>query len=334
MARKIKETNMNLYYMNYGQAQKGNKEDKIKRQKEKEREKRIKQKKAIKENDFDLGTETVIQMTNQNKIKKEEEHKRRLAQEERKRKKRSRKIKLILKILLLLGIIIGGIAFAMISPIFNITQIQVLNNEQVSVETVISLSQLKTEENIFRFSSTKTIEKIKENAYVENVKIHRKLPNIIQIELEERVHSYSIEFLGKYTYIDKKGYILEIAENDKQKIILQGITTPEEQMVVGNRLKQEDLERLEDVIKMVNAAKEYKIDHKITSIDISDKSEYSLYLGEDKKRVYLGNNSNLSNKMLYVNAILEEEKGKPGEIFANGDLNKKFKVYFRESLNV
>ena len=38
--------------------------------------------------------------------------------------------------------------------------------------------------------------------------------------------------------------------------------------------------------------------------------------------------------MLYVNSIIEQEKGKTGDIFANGDLNHKFKIYFRESLNV
>lgn len=334
MAKKMKETNMNLYYMNYGQAQKENRKDNEKRKKEKEREKRIKQNKAIKEDDFDLGTETVIQMTNRNKIKKEEEKRRKLTQEERRRKRRIKKFKFILKIILLLGIIIGGIAFAMISPLFNVKEIQVLNNEQVSTETIVSLSELKTEENIFRFSKSKVISKIKENAYIENVKIHRNIPSTIQIEVQERIHSYSVDFLGKYAYISNQGYILEIAEDSKQKTILQGIETSEEQVAVGNRLKNEDLEKLEDVIRIMNAAKEYNLDVKVTSIDMTNKNEYSIYLEEEKKKVHLGDNTNLSNKMLYVNAIIEEEKGKVGEIFANGDLNNKFRVYFRESLNV
>lgn len=325
---------MNLYYMNYGQAQKENREEEIKRRKAKEREKRIKQNKTRKEDEFDRNTETVIELTNKNRIKKEEEQKRREIQQERKRKKRNRRVKFFFKTILLLGIIIGGITFTMISPIFNIQEVQVLNNEQVSSETIISLSELKLQENIFRFSKSKVINKIKENAYIESANIHRKIPNIIQIEVEERVHNYSIDFLGKYAYINNQGYILEIAENSKQKIILQGIQTPEEQVVVGKRLEDGDLERLEDVIKIVNAAKEYDIDSKVTSIDINNKNDYSIYLEEEGKKAYLGNNTNLSNKMLYVNAILEEEKGKKGEIFANGDLNNKFRVYFRESLNV
>lgn len=325
---------MNLYYMNHGQAVKEELEDSVKRKKAKEREKRIRQNKATQKDDFDIDTEMVIQMTNKNKVKKEEEKRRKLTQQEKKRKRRNKKIKFVLKTFLLLAIIIGGVVFAMISPIFNIKDIQVLNNEQVSSEAVISLSGLKIEENIFRFNSSKVVDKIKENAYIENVEIHRKIPNIVQIEVEERIHSYSVDFLGKYAYINSQGYILEIAEDSKEKPIILGITTLEEQVVVGNRLNDDDLGRLEDVIKIMNTAKEYNLDTKVTNIDISDKNEYSIYLEEEGKKVYLGDNSNLSNKMLYVNAIIKEEKGKAGEIFANGDLNNKFKVYFRESLSV
>lgn len=334
MAKKKKEANMNLYYLNQGQASHKMDDDKIKRKKAKEREKRVKENKAQKESNFDLETETVIQMTNKNKMKKEEERKRKLTKEEKRRKKRNKKIKFVIKTFLLLAIIIGGITFAMISPIFNIKDLQVSNNQQVSTDTIISLSELRTEENIFRFNSKKIANKIEENPYIKSARIHRKFPNTIQIVVEEREQAYSADFLGKYAYLDKQGYILQIAENDNQKVILQGIVTPEEEVAEGKRLNNEDLEKLEDVIKIMNATKEYNLDEKVKSIDISNKNEYSIYLEEEKKKVYLGNNTNLSNKMLYVNAIIEEEKEKAGEIFANGDLNNKFKVYFKESLNL
>ena len=323
-------------YEDFGSIYDREQEEKLRRKKAKEREKRIKENKNKNRNEqsFDLETETVIQMTNKNKIKQEEEKKRKLTQQEKRRKKRNQKIKLVLKIFLILGIIIGGVAFAMVSPIFNIKDIQVTNNEKVSGEMIISLSELQLEQNIFRFSGSNVANKIKENPYIKTVKVHRKIPSTIQIEVEEREHDYSVDFLGKYAYINKQGYILEIAEDSKEKRILQGIETPEEEVIPGNRLNSEDLEKLEDVIKIINATKEYELDDKVTSIDISNKNDYSIYLEEEKKKVYLGDNTNLSNKILYVNAIIEREKGKIGEIFANGDVNNKFKVYFRESLSV
>ncbi|MCI8548715.1 MAG: FtsQ-type POTRA domain-containing protein [Bacilli bacterium] len=334
MAKKNKQPEIDFYYMNYGQASNDEKDEKAKRKKAKEREKRIKENRAKQEESFDIDTETVIQMTNRNKIKQEEQRKRKLTQEEKRKKIRNKKIIIVLEILLLLGAIIGGITFAMVSPIFNIKEIQVVNNNHINSETIISLSEMQLDENIFRFNSGKVIKKIKENPYIKNVKIHRKIPNTIQIEVEERQHAYSVDFLGKYAYVDKQGYILEISEDNMQKMILQGIETKEEQVLEGARLNEEDLKKLEDVIKIMNATKEYELDTKVTSIDITNKNEYSIYLEQEKKKVYLGDNSNLGNKMLYVNAIIEKEKGKQGEIFANGDLNNKFRVYFRESLNV
>lgn len=331
---KSKESNMNLYYMNNGQAKQEEINDAMKRKKSKEREKRIRQKKQEDEDKFDLETETVIKMTNKNKIQKEEQKRKKLTKEERKRKKRNKRIKFILKIILSLGIIIGGIVFAMTSPLFNIKSIEVINNNGVSSETIISLSGLKTEENIFKYKTTNVVKDIKENSYIENVKVKRKLPNTVQIEVEERKPRYSVDFMGKYVYINSQGYFLEISEDSKGLPIILGMVTSEEQIVPNNRLCNEDLEKLEDVIKIMDVAKENELDTKITSIDISNKNEYIIYLEEESKRVHIGDNSNLSNKMLYVVAIIEQEKDKAGDIYVNGDLNNKFQPYFREKVEI
>ena len=334
MSKKLKEAQMNLYYMKNGQAKNAtihnSKEDK---KKAKEREKRIKQnKKQNQKNDFDIETETVIQMTNRNNRKKAEQKRKEISKQERKRKKRNKKIKFFLKIIVLIGLIAGGIVFALTSPIFNIKDIKVLNNSQISTDTIISLSELKYDENIFKFYSKNVAEKIKENPYIENVKIHRKLPNTIEIDIEERVPKYSVDYMGKYAYINNQGYLLEISEDSKKLPIILGVSTAEENIVPGNRLNNDDLIKLEDVIKIMNSAKENNLDTKVTSIDISDKSDYIIYLEEEKKKVHLGDNTNLSNKMLYVVAIMEKEKEKEGDIYVNGDLNNKFQPYFKEKV--
>ena len=157
MAKKLKEADMNLYYINQGQSKKNNIEDRMKRKKAKEREKRIKQNKEQKKDEFDRDTETVIQMTNKNKIKKEEEQRKKITKQERKRKKRNRRIKFVLKTVLFLGIIIGGTVFAMTSPIFDIKNIEVSNNNIISAETIIRLSGLSTENNIFQYKRTEVL---------------------------------------------------------------------------------------------------------------------------------------------------------------------------------
>lgn len=281
---------------------------------------------------FEEDTETVIQMTNKNKIKKDEKQRRALTKKERKRKKKIKRIKFFLKLILFVGLASGTIIFALTSPIFNIKDIKVINNNQVQADTIISLSELKKEDNIFKFYGKNVVNKIKANAYIENVKIHRKLPNTIEIKVEERTPTFSVDYMGKYAYINTQGYILEIAETNNGMTIIQGATTKEEDMQPGNRLCNEDLSRLEETIRILDSANENKLEGKVTSIDISNKNEYSIYIESEKKKIHLGDSTNISNKMLYVLAIIEKEKGKEGDIFVNGDLNNKFQPYFREKV--
>lgn len=337
MAKKQKaskrEEEVNLYYFNNGQEQEENVDDSVKKRKSKEREKRIEQIKKEKFDDtFDFDTETVIGMTNKNKIKQEEKKKQEFEKQQRKRNRLIKRIKKIVRTVILLGIIIGAIVFATCSPIFNIKDIEVINNSRVPADTIISLSGIHKDENIFRFIATKAINDIKQNAYIENVQIKRVIPNKIQIEVTERIPEFSVPVLGEFAYINTQGYILEITQNELNLPIIYGIKTSEENITVGNRLNEEDLVSLENILKIVSAFKESELYDKVTNIDISDKNDYSIYMQEEKKTIHLGDASNLSNRMLYVISIIEKEKGNEGDIFVNGDFNNNFKAYFREKV--
>lgn len=298
--------------------------------KNKQTEKKSKNKIIETSNDeFDIETEQLIQMTNKNRIKKQE---RKTRQNEIKLKKKNKKIKLFLKIFLFIILIGGAIIFAMTSPLFNIKEIKVTNNAHVPSDTIISLSEIKIDENIFKFYKGNASKKIKENAYIENVKIERKIPSTVEIIVEERLPKYSVDFMGKFMYINSQGYFLELSEENKGLPIIYGITTEEEKVTPGNRLNNEDLNRLEEVMKIMSSANENGLEGKITSVDISNKNDYTIYLEEKKKKIHIGNTSNLSNKMLYILAIMEQEDGKEGDIYVNGDLNNKFQPYFREKV--
>lgn len=307
-------------------------EEKEERKKQIKREKKIKQMKQNEQDEFDFDMETVINMTNRNN--KNVANKNRAIQEKNQRRiaKKKKMIKRTVKWTSLLIIILAGIIFEFASPMFNITDIEVINTNLLSQEKIISLSGLTKNQNIFRFLKSDVIKAIKEDPYVENVKIERKLPNKVQIDVEERQRNFSLEFLNSYAYINNQGYILEISEDKQNLTVIKGSKTSEENIVPGNRLAQEDLERLEVAIKIMAIAKENELEDKVTSIDISNKNEYILYLETEKKTVYLGNQDNLTTKMLYTKKIVEEEAENEGTIFVNGDFTNKFKAYFRETV--
>ena len=69
----------------------------------------------------------------------------------------------------------------------------------------------------------------------------------------------------------------------------------------------------------------------ITTIDITNDNEYTLYFESEQKTAYLGDCSDLETRMLYLATILERERGIPGEIFVNINLNTD-DAFFRESV--
>lgn len=328
MSKKAKENEVNLYYINEERKQRETIDEMM--QRKKEREKRIKQQK--KEDTFDIETEMVIGMTNRNNKRKQEVKKRELSKKEKIKAKKRKRIKKIIKwtsIILMLG---GGTTFALVSPIFNIKNIQVTQNNRVPSETIISLSGLNSDTNIFRFLSSSVETQIKENPYVESVEVKRILPYTIQLQIKEREPKFCVQVLNSLAYINSQGYILEIAQNELTLPIITGIKTTEENIIPGNRLIEEDLMRLEEILKIMSAAKENELDTKVTSIDITEKNEYSITMKEEKKIIYLGDISNLSTKMINLQGILGETKEKEGTIYLNGDFNKKFRPYFREKI--
>ena len=307
-------------------------EEKERKNKIKERNKRINQRKIEQNDKFDFDTEIVIGMTNKNNEKKNEEQQKKMTKKQAQILRKKKKIKRIIKLLTLLMIIIGGIVFALVSPIFNIKEIYVVKNEQISSDTIVSLSQLKIGQNIFKYSSRKVEKEIKTNPYIESVNIKRKFPDKIEITVKERQKNYNVEFLNGYAYINNQGYILEISEQKLELPIVQGISTEEEKIVEGNRLNEQDLSRLEVIIQIMNICETYDLDKKVSKIDISDKNNYIIHMEEEKKTVYIGDESNLINKMLYIPTILEENKGKEGKIYIDKDATNKYKARFKENV--
>ena len=91
---------------------------------------------------YKLGYDIIITARNEEalQILKQELEKTKKIEDknERRRKKRIKRIKRIIKWTSIIVIIAGGTTFAMISPIFNIQDIKVLENAEVSADTIIS----------------------------------------------------------------------------------------------------------------------------------------------------------------------------------------------------
>ena len=129
---------------------------------------------------------------------------------------------------------------------------------------------------------------------------------------------------NQYAYINNQGYILEISDIKLEVPTITGYIT--EILEPGNRLIEEDLEKLNTVIQILKTAKEKGLDSKITNISIEDEKDFVITVESENKIIHLGDSSNINDKFIMLKAVLEDNVGVKGEIFVK-DLNK---VFFRE----
>ena len=200
----------------------------------------------------------------------------------------------------------------------------------ITEEQVKALVDFDQYNNLFAINTIKIEEDIKQNAYVEDVKVSRKFPNTVKITVKERVPRYMLQVADSYVYINNQGYMLEVSVNKIDDIpIILGFKTDLSNAKAGDRLDLEDLKQMDQIIKIVETAKINEIGDYITKIDVSNDRNYILTLEEERKTVYLGDCSNLNTRMLYLSGILTQTKGLAGEIFLDMDLNTE-DAYFRE----
>ena len=349
MAKKTKDETIDLLYVNNKKGKEKNKNQKKKRNNNVPKE-------TLPQNDIiNLDNEIIIGLTPkpmQNKSKSSNQKvKNKTSSKEKANKYKNKhnskgnkpknkltiknKIKIkILKWTSVLVLVVAIVVLFMLSPVFDVKQIYVEGVQKLSSEEIINLSQIHLEENTFKIRKNEVIQRIQNNTYVENAEVIRELPNTVRIIVKEREPQYIIEVANGNAYIDSKGYILEISTEKLELPSLIGFETSIECLVDyenTKKLSDEDCKKIELVNQVVTAAKNNNILSYITSINIENITDIKLNLDTEKKVAYLGDCSNANIRILYLKKMIEEESGKEGEAFINGNLSKP-KPYFREKV--
>lgn len=314
------------------------------KEKPKKQNKKTKNKKQKSDNEvINLDNEIIIGMTlkeepkktkkkkeqPKTKVKKTKKSTNKVQKTKKRPKTKKKNIKLkIVKWIFLLALLATAIILFLLSSVFNITDIVVENNKKVSEQEIVNLSGLVKNENMFKITNTKIREGIKQNPYIEDVVITRELSGKVKLKVIERTPTYMIKFENGYAYINNQGYILEVSEEALELPIITGFKTSGEEIKAGNRLVVDDLKELENVIKIMEVAKNTSIADIITEIDISNSNNYKLVMASEGKTVQFGDLNNINVKILKIEYILEQEKGREGEIyFQNTE-----KAVFREKV--
>lgn len=245
--------------------------------------------------------------------------------EQKKRKKR--RVLLILILIILIFLAIG--AYLLNSDKFLIKEIIVEGNNQLTEEEVCELSKINIGDNIFKKLSIVAKVRLKENGYIEDAEIEKLYPDKIKITVQENTKDFQI-FVGegKYIQINSQGYIIDTSTEKLDIPTITGMEIQIEDFEKLKRLDEDDLNKMEQILHIEDEYQKKQIEYQIQQIDTG--SEFILHLDDDNIIINLGDATvDLPSKILYAKKLIEEEKGMPGTIFLNGNLNEGFEPYFR-----
>lgn len=209
--------------------------------------------------------------------------------------KRRRKKKIRRGILLIIMLLSISITLCLKLSYFNIKNIEIVNNRNIPSEEIIKLSNINKGKNIFYLNLNRSKTNILTNSYILNVEIKRKLPNTINISVEERTAIFYIKKEDKYLIVGKDGIVLEEKQqiNNMKLIKLEGFD--KDSYKVGQIIDDKDGRKIQLIGEITDLIKSLKDGIPEPSIvNIEDATDIKIFYGN--MMIKLGTSSNLKEK--------------------------------------
>ncbi|MGN0703531.1 MAG: cell division protein FtsQ/DivIB [Lentihominibacter sp.] len=187
------------------------------------------------------------------------------------RKKKRRKKRYILKICLIILVCIG-LYYVTHIDYFSITGIAVIGNKEISDVEIRELSGLHTGESLFDVHPFFVQKKIKNNLYIADVNVDRKLPNEVEIIVTERSGKAQVAYGKKYAVTDNDGTVLEVADKVRKVTLIKGIEAEEAEP--GKKIKVSDEDTWNRNMKIVRVMEENDLYFKKIKIEGEDVKAY------------------------------------------------------------
>ena len=218
----------------------------------------------------------------------------------RKRKKKRNRKRILWLFIFLTGIFV---LFSLKTDYFYANKVIVEGNKYVEANKIVELSGITANTNILYMNVRNIKDSILTNSYLSNVKLKRKLPNTIVIDIDERTPRYVINNNESIYILDRELFILEIrADNPLGLPELAGLDTTG--LDLGD--KATDSVRIkyfvENYTRLMDSLSE---PISINRIDFTDTLNIQLEI--NKLIIKLGDEENLEDKLNKVINILIEE---------------------------
>ncbi len=194
--------------------------------------------------------------------------------EERAIKRKHRKIKFWVKIVIFL-MICGAVAFLLKAPLFEVKEYIVEGNNYYTDEEIMVMGNCQLGGNIFIETNWKDIlKRLKQDAYMEEEKVKRILPDTIKIEINERTQIGAIVYGEKFVVVSVDGTVLRKTSVEPKLTILKGLTISK--LSVGEPVETEEKVLLRQTLETLQIMNENNMYFKTIELSEGEIKAYIL----------------------------------------------------------
>lgn len=194
-----------------------------------------------------------------------------------KMKKRKKKIKKIIVLFIFLVSILITLCFKL--PYFNIKNIEVKGNINITKEQIKNISTIKVGNNIFYANKKDAVESILLNPYIEEVKIEKQLPDKLHIYVMEREALFYNNVEKDFLVISKNGCTLEKRKSIKNMKLIKINGFKFNEAKIGAPLKADDERKIKILDQIGTLIKNNTSNVTFTYLDLANLLDIKIYSG-------------------------------------------------------
>lgn len=216
---------------------------------------------------------------------------------ETKRYDKLKKQRKIFLILLILGIFVMFLVFK--TSFLNIKKIRITGNSIVTDKKILNDSQIVKGDKIYKVNSRDVEKNLRNIPYIKDVKVRKKYPNIVEINIFERIKKAQIKVDEGFLIIDKDGFVLDIID-EKENSIPVIYNFINKKLKAGTNIY--NINKNQDFETFIKKASDLNVLGKFTSVELK-KKELKLKTFDDSCDIKFGM---INDKMEYKLKLLSE----------------------------
>jgi len=206
-----------------------------------------------------------------------------------------------------IALIFSALAFTalavLISPLFEIRNINIVGNDIILDSEVISVSGIAAGQNILSFGTNSVVRRLFSLPYLRDAYILREFPDTVVISITERVPMANIRLShsGTYLLIDDMGMVLSVRATPEEHLpVVIGVDFPN--FAIGEYLSVQDSAIFENILLISRMFRQNDF-----YPDILDKSNpHDIIIRYGSLDILFGNMSDANRKVHNIAAIIEQ----------------------------